>query len=187
MGTMEPVGQAATSGSVRTITKDARLVTGVFDARDAASTAVDALLLYGRSPEDISMIMSSGTRSKEFSFETKNHAAQSAGIGSAVGGAAGAIIAAIAAVGTNVVLPGFGLVVAGPLAAAFAGAGAGGAAGGIIGALIGAGIPEHRAKVMDAGLRKGGILLGVEVHSENEAKIVEMLLRQHGAYGVTQE
>jgi len=62
MGTMEPVEQATESGSLKENAKDAKLVTGIFDARDAASTAVDALLHYGRSPEDISMIMSSGTR-----------------------------------------------------------------------------------------------------------------------------
>lgn len=179
----EPSGGAMVTKAPRNI----KVVTGIFDSRDAASRAVDALIEYGRSRDDISMMMSSGTRSKEFSFETGTHAADSAGIGGAVGGAAGAVIAAIAAVGTTVVLPGLGLVVAGPLAAAFAGAGAGGAAGGLIGALIGAGLPEHRAKVADAGLRKGGILLGVEVRSESEAKIVEVLLRQQGAHSVTHE
>jgi hypothetical protein len=49
------------------------------------------------------------------------------------------------------------------------GAGAGGAAGGVIGALVGAGIPEHRAKVYDAGLRGGGILIGVEAKSARTA------------------
>lgn len=93
--------------------------------------------------------MSDATKSKEFAIETGTHAADGAGIG----GAVGAALAAIAAVGTSLAIPGLGLVVAGPLAAALAGAGAGGATGGLLGALIGAGIPEHRAKVYDAGLR----------------------------------
>lgn len=187
MALTETSREPGKSALVTKAPRNIKMVTGIFDSRDAASTAVEALVEYGRARDDISVMMSAGTRSKEFSFETGTHAADSAGIGGAVGGAAGAMIAAIAAVGTTVVLPGLGLVVAGPLAAAFAGAGAGGAAGGLIGALIGAGLPEHRAKVMDAGLRKGGLLIGVEVHSENEAKIVEVLLRQHGAYGVTHE
>ena len=54
--------------------------------------------------------------------------------------------AAIAAIGTSLVIPGLGLVVAGPLAAALAGAGAGGTAGGLIGALVGHGMPEDRTK-----------------------------------------
>jgi hypothetical protein len=78
------------------------------------------------------------------------------------------------------VLPGLGLVVAGPLAAALAGAGAGGAAGGLIGALVGAGIPEHRAKVYDASLRAGGILIGVEAKTDEEADKLEELLTDLG-------
>ena len=96
-------------------------------------------------------------------------------------------MAAIVAVGTNVVLPGLGLVVAGPLAAALAGAGAGGAVGGLIGALVGAGIPEHRAKVYDASLRAGGILIGVESKSDEEADKLEELLKDLGAEYIRQE
>src|ERR671938_422103 len=52
----------------------------------------------------------------------------------------------------------------------------GGAAGGLIGALVGAGIPEHRAKVYDAGIRGGGILIGVESKSNEDADTIEQLL-----------
>jgi hypothetical protein len=78
-------------------------------------------------------------------------------------------------------------VVAGPLAAALAGAGAGGAAGGLIGALVGAGIPEHRAKVYDASLRAGGILIGIESKDNDEADKLEKLLEELGAEHVRQE
>jgi hypothetical protein len=91
------------------------------------------------------------------------------------------------AVGTSIALPGIGLVIAGPIAAALAGAGAGGATGGVIGALIGVGIPEHRAKVYDAGLRSGGILLGVEAKSDEDADKLEKLLEDMGADHVKQE
>jgi hypothetical protein len=79
------------------------------------------------------------------------------------------------------------LVVAGPIIAALAGAGAGATTGGIIGALVGAGIPEHRAKVYDAGLREGGILLGVETKSGDDADKLETLLEDLGAVHVRQE
>ena len=165
----------------------AKLVTGLFKTRAAAEAAVDAIIKRGYSREDISVLMSDATKSKEFAIETGTHAVDGAGIGGAVGGAVGAVLAAIAAVGTNVVLPGIGLVVAGPLAAALAGAGAGGATGGLIGALIGAGIPEHRAKVYDTGLRGGGILLGVEAKSDEDADRLEQLLEDIGAEHVRQE
>ncbi len=110
-----------------------------------------------------------------------------AGIGGAAGGTVGAVLAVIAAVGTSIALPGIGLVIAGPIVAALAGAGAGGAAGGVVGALVGAGIPEHRAKVYDAGLRGGGILLGVESKSAEDADKLEKLLQDIGAEHVRQE
>ena len=165
----------------------AKLVTGVFKTRVAAEAAVDALLKRGYTRDDISVLMSDATKSKEFAIETGTHAADGAGIGGAVGGAVGAVLAAIAAVGTNVALPGLGLVVAGPLAAALAGAGAGGATGGLIGALIGAGIPEHRAKVYDASLRAGGILIGVEPKGDEDLDKLEQLLGDLGAEHVRKE
>jgi len=86
-------------------------------------------------------------------------------------------------------LPGINLVIAGPIAAALAGAGAGGAAGGLIGALIGAGIPEYRAKVYDAELRGGGILIGVEARADDKDEVdrLEELLGELGAQNVRTE
>jgi hypothetical protein len=165
----------------------AKLITGVFRTRVAAEAAVDTLLKRGYSRDDISVLMSDATKTKEFAIETGSHAADGAGLGGAVGGAVGAVLAALAAVGTNVVLPGFGLIIAGPLAAALAGAGAGGAAGGLIGALVGAGIPEHRAKVYDASLRSGGILIGVEAKADDDADSLEKLIDDLGGEHVRQE
>ena len=158
-----------------------RLVTGLFKNRIAAEAGVDAILKRGYTRDDISVMMSDATRSKEFAVQAKTHAADGAGIGGAVGGAVGAALAAIVAVGSTIFLPGINLVIAGPIAAALAGAGAGGVTGGIIGALIGAGIPEYRAKVYEAGLKSGGILLGVETRSDEETERVEELLEAIGA------
>jgi hypothetical protein len=84
-------------------------------------------------------------------------------------------------------LPGLNLVLAGPIAAALAGAGASAATGGVIGALIGAGIPEYRAEVYEAGLRSGGILLGVEAKSDEEIDKLEELLEALGGEHVRVE
>src|SRR4051794_18489659 len=123
-----------------------RLVTGLVKTRADAEAAVQRILNFGYVRDDISLVMSDATRRQHFAIESGTQVAAGAGVGGAVGGALGAIIAAIAAVGTSLVLPGIGLVVAGPIAAALVGAGAGGATGGLIGALIGTGIPEYRAK-----------------------------------------
>jgi hypothetical protein len=164
-----------------------KLVTGLFKGKVAAEAAVDALMKHGFTRDDISVLMSDATRTKEFGLQTRTHAAVGLGIGGAVGGAVGAVVAAIAAVGTTLFLPGINLVIAGPIAAALAGAGAGGATGGVIGALLGAGIPEYRAKVYDAELRGGGILIGVEARSDEEVDRLEQLLDDLGAQHVRTE
>src|SRR5689334_23949116 len=165
----------------------ATLVTGLFKSRPAAEAAVDALIKRGYTRDDISVLMSDATKSKEFAVQARSHAADGAGIGGAVGGTIGAVLAAIAAVGTTLFLPGINLVIAGPIAAALAGAGAGGATGGLIGALIGAGIPEYRAKVYEAGLKGGGILIGVEAQTDEEVERIDDLLTELGGEHVRTE
>src|SRR5205823_2619091 len=158
-----------------------KLVTGLMKTRSDAENAVAAILNNGFTRDDISVIMSGSTRAKHFAVETNTKTAEGAGIGSAIGGSVGAIIAAIAAVGTNLILPGLGLVIAGPLAAAFAGAGAGGALGGLVGSLVGSGIPEHEAKAYEEGLKQGGILVGVEARNDQEKQALERILKATGA------
>jgi hypothetical protein len=121
--------------------------------------------------------MSDETRKKHFAdgkeTELGNKALEGAGTGAAIGGTIGATLAAIAAIGTTLALPGLGLLVAGPLAAALAGAGAGGATGGLIGALVGAGIPEERVKHYEEGIKNGGIMMGVTPRSDEDAEYFE--------------
>jgi hypothetical protein len=108
---------------------------------------------------------------KETELGTK--AAEGAGKGSAIGGTVGAVAGIIAAIGTSLVIPGLGLIIAGPIAAGLAGAGAGGIAGGIIGALVGSGIPEERAKLYESGVKKGNIVMGVKPRNDEDAKYFE--------------
>ncbi len=96
-------------------------------------------------------------------------------------------MATIVAVATALTIPGVGLVVAGPIAAALAGAGAGATTGGLIGLLIGTGVTEHRAKVYDTGVRGGGILLGVEAKTSDDIDKLETLLEDIGAEHVRAE
>ena len=167
--------------------KKPALVTSLFRNRVAAEAAVDAILKRGYAREDISVLMSDATRTKEFAVQAKSHAADGAGIGGALGTAVGAVLAAIAAVGSTIILPGLNLVIAGPIAAALAGAGAGAVTGGVIGALVGAGIPEYRAKVYETGLREGGILIGVEARTDEEVEVLEKLLEDVGGLHVRTE
>jgi len=154
------------------------LVTGLFPDRAAAEAAYNAAHTRGYTTDDVNLVMSDDTRVRHFgneAVETElgNKAAKGAGIGGAIGGTVGAIAAAIAAVGTTLALPGLGLVVAGPLAAAVAGAGAGAAGGGLIGALIGWNMPEERVKEYEEGIKQGGILMGVHARSDEDAAYLE--------------
>ena len=166
-------------------------VTGLYDSPESANRAYQELTsTHGYGADDIDVLMTDETRRRHFGdvkpgteLSGGSKAAKGFGAGSAIGGGVGAALAAIFAVGTSVVVPGLGLVVAGPIAAALAGAGAGGATGGVIGALIGAGIPEERAAAYDRGLKQGGILLGTRARDEQEAADLE---RSFGEYGGTE-
>ncbi len=157
-----------------TQSNDQHLLTGMFNDRESTERAYNSLRSRGYSDEEINVLMSDETRNTHFKnsdhdTDLGNKALEGAGTGSAIGGTAGAIIGAIAAIGTAVALPGLGLVIAGPIAAALAGAGAGGLTGGIVGALIGSGIPEDRAKEYEAGIKKGGIVVGVKPRNQEDA------------------
>jgi hypothetical protein len=152
------------------------MVTGLFRDRDSAERAYQSVSTRGYDTSDINLAMSDETRKRHFSStdrtttELGNKAAEGAGVGGAIGGTLGAIAAAVAAVGTSLAIPGLGIVIAGPAAAALAGAGAGAAAGGLLGALIGWGIPEERVKHYEQGIKEGGILMGVKPRSHEDAR-----------------
>lgn len=165
------------------------LVTGLFPDRESAESAYKTLTERGYTKDDVNVVMSEETKKRHFapgSSETElgNKAAEGAGVGGAIGGTLGAIAAAIAAVGTTLAIPGLGLVIAGPLAAAVAGAGAGAATGGLVGALVGWNIPEERIKKYDEGIRKGGILMGVHPRNEDDAAFVERAWKSNRAQEV---
>ena len=169
-------------------TGSGNMVTGLFPDRASAEAAYDAAHSRGYSKDDVNLVMSNDTRKRHFSddsamgkeTELGNKAAKGAGIGGAIGGSIGAVLAGIAAVGTSIALPGIGLVVAGPLAAAAAGAGAGAASGGLLGALIGWNMPEERVKEYEDGVNKGGILLGVRTKNDDDAMHFENEWKKSG-------
>ena len=170
-----PYSSTTTSTST-TSSGNGTLVTGLFPDRRSAEAAYEAAHARGYSKDDVNLVMSDETRKTHFAdgsggtqTELGNKAAEGAGIGGAIGGTVGAVIAAIAAVGTSLALPGLGLVIAGPLAAAAAGAGAGAAGGGLLGALIGWGIPEERVKHYESGIKNGGILMGLKTKNADDA------------------
>lgn len=161
-------------------------VFGVFKSKRAAEGCFDALIAAGHAPSEINVMMSDKTRARDFSAEAAkgakagSHAADGVGVGGAVGTVVGASLAAIAAVGTSLALPGLGIIIAGPIAAALAGAGAGAVTGGAIGGLIGLGITEQNAQRYNEALANGGVVLSVKTGESEDAAEVQRVMVAHG-------
>ena len=158
------------------------IVTGLFRDRQSAERAYRAVVERGYDTSDISLMMSDETRNRCFASadtqlarkateDAENKAAHH--LGGPLGGTLGTIGAALAALGTAIVLPGLGIVVAGPIAAALAAAGSVGLAGGLVSALTHWGIPKMRVEHYETGIRSGGILMSVTPRSEEDASHFE--------------
>ena len=152
------------------------LITALFKNPKVAENIYEELLSQGYEQEDITVVMSEETHKNCFlnynshltPSDIGNKTLEGLGLGATIGGSLGAAAAAIAAAGTTLAIPGLGLIVAGSLAAGFAGAGAGAAAGGLIGALIGSDTPNDQIKLLEEGLKDGGIVIAVKASSDDE-------------------
>src|SRR4029453_17038421 len=163
------------------------MITGLFRDRDSAERGYGTLTSRGYGKNDVSLLMSEDTRKRHFTgvgaerSELGTKAAEGAGVGAVAGGGLGALLAGLAAAG--IAVPGLPIIAMGTLAAALTGAGTGGALGAIVGGLIGYGIPEDRARQYDRGIREGGIVMGVNPRSRQDAEYFE---REWGQCGPEQ-
>ena len=169
-------GQGA-SGAVPDLGR--RTVIGVFDRFQQADEAAAALHAAGFGEEDISVVrQEEGSAPAVSADETKANAGVVTGVsvGAVIGGALG--LAALA-------IPGLGLVVAGPLAAALGGAVAGGALGALAGSFAGLGVPTEQAKEYEQAVRSGGVVVAVKTPDEESAQRATELLGRFGARSAT--
>jgi len=168
---------------------DARMVTGLFKDSKSVERAYQSVAQRGYAIGDINVVMSDDTRKKYFSDdrhiknEQGSKAAEGGELGGPTGGGIGILIPVLAA-GAVLTLPGLGLILAGPIAAALAGAGAAGLALGLIGALSDWGIPEERVQQYQAGINAGGILMGVKPRSDKDAGYIEKQWKASGGQHV---
>ncbi|MFN2392172.1 MAG: YsnF/AvaK domain-containing protein [Pyrinomonadaceae bacterium] len=160
-------------------TSNSSIVTALFRDRQSAECAYQVISSRGYDKDDINVIMSDETRQSQYAdgtvgdTELGSKAMEGTATGAGIGGTLGAVIGAIAAIGTSVLIPGLGLLVAGPLAGALVGAGAGGLTGGLLGALVGSGIPEEHAAEYETGIKSGGTVLGVNPRNAEDAAYFE--------------
>jgi len=133
-----------------------------------ASQVADRLKSAGFTGNDISVLMSNKSGTKDFAIDNETKAPEGAAAGAGTGALVGGGLGWLAGIGT-LAIPGLGpLIAAGPIMAALTGAAVGGTVGGITGALIGLGIPEYEATRYE-GKIKGGRAL-ISVHSEDSAE-----------------
>jgi uncharacterized membrane protein len=141
-------------------------VYGIYPSIPMIENGVDELKREGFRNSDISVLYSSSDGTKKFAHENSTKMPEGATTGTLSGATIGGILGWLAGIGT-LAIPGVGpFIAAGPIMATLAGAGVGGALGGLTGALIGFGIPEYEAKMYEAKIGDGGIL--ISVHSDNK-------------------
>lgn len=123
----------------------------------------------GFSNDDISVLFSDRSGTRDFAHEQHTKAPEGAVTGASTGGALGGALGWVIGIGA-LAIPGVGpFIAAGPIMALLAGAAVGAAVGGITGALIGMGIPEIEAKRYEGKIKAGNIL--ISVHADNAIKI----------------
>lgn len=168
-------------------------VSGIFDSTQQLNQALDSIDRIGLG-NDVSLLMSEETRTYygdawrddvrgTEGFEHTSKMPEGTATGGLTGGVLGAIIGALTLVG-SVVIPGSGLLVAGPLVGALTGGAIGVAAGGLLGALVGAGIPETEAKFYEESLQKQGNALLVAHVPKDMVKEVREIFKRCGAQSV---
>ena len=157
-----------------------KTIIGTFTDTHRAEAATRDLLALGLSSDELSVLVSEAAGNTHFAVAKGTKLSEGAASGGAIGGTLGAVAAGLAAV-SAIVIPGLGLLAAGPLVAALAGAGAGAATGGLVGGLIGLGVDEHRAKLVESSLADGHIVIGVQVDDSKLAESVEGVMMRHNA------
>lgn len=159
------------------------IITATFKDRLSAEESLRQLEIAGVTDSQVSMLISDENRSKNFNIDTHTKVDKGAAAGATFGGIVGAVMGAVMSAGV-LVIPGLNLVVTGALAAGLAGLGAGAAAGGLVGGLIGLGIPEHEAKLYEEEIRKGSVLIAVDVVDGEQKKRVKSIFENNDAYNI---
>lgn len=160
-----------------------KAVSGVFNSDDAVERLINALEDRGYSDNDVSIIMSDKTRDRYPELVKSSKLPEGAATGGLTGGLLGSLIGGLTMVG-SVLIPGAGLLIAGPLVGAITGGVIGTSAGSLIGALVGAGIPEHEAKHYEETLKNEGNILVIAHVDKEDVQEVRDAFKSFGAHDI---
>ena len=157
-----------------------KVVFGIYQSESSVDSAVNALQAANFRNADISVLMPTKERTRNFVHEKNTKAPEGATTGAATGAVLGGGLGWLVGLGV-LAIPGVGpFVAAGPIMAALAGVGVGGAFGGIAGTLIGLGFPEYEAKRYAGFVKDGGILLSVHADDSEWSKRAKKILESTG-------
>ncbi len=150
-----------------------RIVVGVFQNQDSAWTVVKDLTALGVPADEVSVISRYTNKLPDDSTPQETDVVKDAKTGAVIGGLTGLLIAL-----SPIVVPGIGLaLVGGGLLATLAGATLGGITGSFVGALTDLGLHSQVAHRYAHEVNRGGTLVFVRTHLEDEAQIVKLMER----------
>ena len=157
-------------------------VVGVFDDREDAREAIEALKETGFGGDAISILSPDKQATQNIAEDTGTHAGSGAATGAIAGGVLGGLGGWLVGIGA-LAIPGIGpFIAAGAFAAALSGAAIGAGVGAIAGALVGMGVPEEHAKFYEGEAKAGKTL--VTVRPNGRYGDAQRILREHDAYDV---
>src|SRR5579859_4599943 len=165
-----------------TSTNTRSTVVGVFDDREDARDAIEALKDAGFTGDAISILSPDKQATQDIAEETGTHAGSGAATGAVTGGVLGGLGGWLVGIGA-LAIPGVGpLIAAGAFATALGGAAIGAGVGAIAGALAGMGVPKNEAEYYEGEVKSGRTL--VAVRSDGRYNDAQRILREHGAYDI---
>lgn len=158
------------------------VIIGVFEQREQAEQALDALRNEGHDERNIGFTAPDERGQPEVISHTAEEPAPSKHVGSGIAGGS-ALGGALGAAATGLI-PGVGpIIAAGILAGVAGGAAVGGATGAFAGVMMDMGVDEQVAQTCEDELRAGRSIVMVQV--EEDSRAARSILQRHGGRDVT--
>jgi uncharacterized protein (TIGR02271 family) len=155
-------------------------VVGVYENRDDARDAIEALKDAGFRADSISILTPSRESTRAIAKDTGSEAVEGAASGAITGGVLGGLAGWLVGIGA-LAIPGVGpFIAAGAFATTLGGAALGAGLGAIAGALVGMGVPEKHARYYEEEAKAGRTLVTVRANGRFDE--AQRILRKHGAY-----
>ncbi len=132
----------------------------IFPNIQAAEKAYKCALECGYSPQVISIIMSENYYNSKLSQVETINTLKDMGKGGGAGATIGGVLGAMVALGATFIVPGIGIIIAGPLAGVVAGT--------LMGTLLALSISETQAQEYSDALESGQIIVSVDAENDSD-------------------